>query len=52
MELIFVMMVCVFIVFFAAIGYYMVWPKVEHDYWCHTDNIQPDQSHGHAEPHV
>ena len=24
----------------------------KHDYWCHTDNIQPEHAHGHSEPHV
>ena len=24
----------------------------KHDYWCHTDKIQPEHAHGHSEPHV
>jgi len=24
----------------------------KHEYWCHTDNIQPEHAHGHSEPHV
>jgi hypothetical protein len=31
---------------------YKMITELHHDYWCHTDCIDPELSHGNAEPHI
>ena len=31
---------------------YKMITELHHDYWCHTDSINPELSHGNAEPHI
>jgi molybdenum cofactor biosynthesis enzyme len=30
---------------------YKMITELHHDYWCHTDRIDPELSHGNTEPH-
>jgi D-arabinose 5-phosphate isomerase GutQ len=30
---------------------YKMITECHHDYWCHTDRINPELSHGNTEPH-
>ena len=49
----FVAMVIVAVISLTTMAYVAIWPKknVQHNK-CHTDNVKPEQSHGHTEPHV
>ena len=49
----FIAMVIVAVISLTSLAYYAVWPKkkIQHNK-CHTDNVRPEQSHGHTEPHV
>ena len=49
----FVAMVIVAVISLTSLAYYAVWPKkkIQHNK-CHTDNVKPEQSPGHTEPHI
>ena len=49
----FIAMVIVAVICFTSMAYVAIWPKknIQHNK-CHTDNVKPEQSHGHTEPHV
>ena len=49
----FMAMVIVAVISLTTMAYVAIWPKkkVQHNKW-HTDNVKPEQSHGHTEPHV
>ena len=43
---------CAFIVGSVMITCFFIMKPKYHDYWCHTDNVDPEMSHGNSEPHV
>ena len=49
----FVAMVIVAVISLTAMAYAAIWPNknIQH-IKCHTDNVKPEHSHGHTEPHV
>ena len=49
----FIAMGIVAVISLTTMAYVAIWPKkkVQHNK-CHTDNVKPEQSHGHTEPHV
>lgn len=49
----FIAMVIVAVICFTSMAYVAIWPKkkIQHNK-CHTDNVKPEQSHGHTEPHI
>ena len=49
----FIAMVIVAVISLTTMAYAIIWAKknVQHNK-CHTDNVKPEQYHGHTEPHV
>ena len=45
--------VIVDVIALTTMAYVSIWHKknIQHNK-CHTDNVKPEQSHGHTEPHV
>ena len=43
---------CSFFVGASMITYFFIYQPKQHDYWCHTDNVNPEHSHGNSEPHI
>jgi len=36
----------------SMIAYFFLYQPNHHDYWCHTDKVDPELSHGNSEPHI